>query len=117
MKSYINWRRANNIFSSLHLVVHETPIDSKKHDYDDRSMSIKEEQNMSEEKNIIGVKKDKSNNIVNVDYLDSDDEPIGKKLAPSIAKRLRNRTWMGVASANKPFKATKKSVVVGHVKG
>lgn len=86
------WRRANNIFSSLHLVVNETPVDSKKDDYDDKSMSVKEEKNLSEEKDITGVKKDKSINIINVDDLDSDDESIGKSLAPSINKRLRNRT-------------------------
>lgn len=72
---------------------------------------------MSEEKDIIGVKRDKSINIVNVDDLDSDDEPIGKILAQIIAKRLRNTIGKDVASASRPSKAPKKSVVVGPAKG
>lgn len=67
----------------------------------------------SEPKN---VKKDKSINIVNFDGLDSDDQPIGKRLAPSIAKRLRKRTRKGVASASKPSKAPKKTTSVGPAK-
>lgn len=58
-----------------------------------------------------------STNIVNIDDLDSDDEPIRKRLTPSIAKRLRNRTGKDVASASKPSKDPKKSVDVGLVKG
>ena len=72
--------------------MHETPINNKKDGYDDKSIHVKEEKFLSEEKDITGVKKDKFINIVNVDGLDFDDKPIGNKLAPSIAKRLRNRT-------------------------
>lgn len=108
---------STNIFSSIHLVVHETPFDSKKDDYDDKSMSIEEEKNMYEEKDIIGVEKNKSINIVNVDDLDSDDEHIVKRLALVIAKRLSDRIWKVVASASKPSKAPKKSDDVGPAKG
>jgi hypothetical protein len=60
-------------------------------------------------------KKDVSAGVVNVDDMDSDDEPIRKTLASGIAKRLKN--WKGkvVMSANKPSKASKKSVVVSSV--
>lgn len=80
-------------------------------------MFVKEEKKLSEEKDISGVKKDKYINIVNVDDLNSDDEPIEKRLAPSIAKRLRNRTGKDVASTSKPSKAPKKSFVVIPAKG
>lgn len=53
----------------------------KKDDYDGNNMSIEEEKNMCKEKHIIGMKKDKSIIIVNVDDLDSDNEPLGKRLA------------------------------------
>lgn len=47
-----------------------------------------------------GEKKDQSIDIVNVGNLDSDDEPIGKRLALGIAKRLRNRKGKAVESSS-----------------
>lgn len=55
------------------------------------------------------MEKYQSTDIVNINDLDSDDEPIGKKLAPGIAKRLNNRKGKVIVSA------TKKSVSVGPV--
>ncbi|XP_050916657.1 uncharacterized mitochondrial protein AtMg00810-like [Lathyrus oleraceus] len=48
--------------------------------------------------------------------LDSDDEPIGKKLAPGIAKRLKNRKGKVIVSTTKLSNASKKSVGVGPAK-
>ncbi|KAI5431209.1 hypothetical protein KIW84_035392 [Lathyrus oleraceus] len=74
--------------------------------YDD--LSDKEE-NSSE-------KKDRSTDIVNVDNLDSDDEPIGKRLAPEIMKRLKSRKGKAVESSSKPSKSLKRSTSVGTTK-
>ncbi|XP_050883634.1 uncharacterized protein LOC127086859 [Lathyrus oleraceus] len=97
-------------------VVHETPIDSKKDDPDDKSMYVDEEKNLSEEEEITSVKKDKYTNIINVDDLDSDDEPIRKRLALSIAKRLRNKTWRDDAYASKAFKLPRKVLLLDLLK-
>ncbi|XP_050897938.1 uncharacterized protein LOC127104835 [Lathyrus oleraceus] len=110
------WRRANNILSSLYLVVHETPVDSKKDDYDDKSTSVEEEKNMSEEEEITSVKKNKSTKIVNIDDLDSDDEPIGKRLAPSIAKRLRNITGKDAALQASHLRLPRKVLLLDMIK-
>ncbi|XP_050889927.1 uncharacterized protein LOC127095256 [Lathyrus oleraceus] len=64
---------------------------------DSDSMSV----DMSDKEENFGVKKDQSTNIVNVDDLDSNDDPIGKV----------------VKSTSKPPKALKKSTSVGPAKG
>lgn len=95
-------------------------VGGEKGDSDDESMSFEGEKDMSDKEDkeeSIGVKKYWSTDIVNVDNLDSDDEPIGNNLAPSIDKRLNNRKGKVVVSSSKPSKASKKSVSVGPVKG
>ncbi|XP_050889833.1 uncharacterized protein LOC127095145 [Lathyrus oleraceus] len=62
-------------------------------------------------------KKDQYINIVNIDDLDSDDEPIGKILAPGIAKRLKNRKGKGIESSNTPSKSLKRRTSVRPTKG
>ncbi|KAI5410384.1 hypothetical protein KIW84_055766 [Lathyrus oleraceus] len=83
-------------------------------------MSFEGEKDMSDKEDkeeSVGVKKYWFTDIVNVDNLDSDDEPIENNLAPSIDKRLNNRKGKVVVSSSKPSKASKKSVGVGPVKG
>lgn len=63
------------------------------------------------------MKKYQPTNIVNINDLDYDDEPIGKKLAHGIGKILKNRKGKIVMFARKPSKASKKSVGVGPAKG
>lgn len=95
-------------------------VGGEKGDSDDESMSFEGEKDMSDKEDkeeSVGVKKYWSTNIVNIDNLDFDDDPIGNKLAPSIDKRLNNRKWKVVVSSSKPSKASKKSVGVGPVKG
>ncbi|XP_050896478.1 uncharacterized protein LOC127103258 [Lathyrus oleraceus] len=83
----------------------------EKDDYDSMFVDISDKEENS------GVKKDQSTDIVNVDYLDSDDEPIGKRLAPGIVKRLKSRKGKVVESTSKSPKAPKKSRSVGPSKG
>lgn len=48
--------------------------------------------------------------------MNSDDEPIGKILAPGIAKRLKNKKGKYVESSSKPYKFLKRSTSVGPTK-
>lgn len=57
----------------------------EKVDYDGMYDELSDKEENFREKN------DQSTDIVNVDDLNSDDEPIGKTLASGIAKRLKNR--------------------------
>lgn len=50
---------------------------------------------------------------MNIYDLDSDDEPIGKILAPGIAKRLKNRKGKAVESSNTPSKSLRRRTSVG----
>ncbi|XP_050897106.1 uncharacterized protein LOC127103912 [Lathyrus oleraceus] len=77
----------------------ETPLDKFDENVSTQSLEKSEEKDGSDgmsgdlsdkEENSI-EKKDQSTDIVNVDDLDSDDEPIGKRLDLGIAKRLNNR--------------------------
>lgn len=62
-------------------------------------------------------KKDQSTDIVNIYDLDSDDEPIGKRLSPGITKRLKNRKGKVVESSNTPSKYLRRRSSVGPTKG
>ncbi|XP_050919536.1 uncharacterized protein LOC127137090 [Lathyrus oleraceus] len=53
-------------------------------------------------------KKDQSIDIVNIEDLDSDDVPIGQRLAPGIDKRSKNRKGQAIESSNMPFKSLRK---------
>lgn len=64
-----------------------------------------------------GEKKDQSTDMVNIDDLDSDDKPIGKRLAPGITKRLKRRKQKTVNPSSKPSKYLKRSTSVGPTKG
>jgi len=55
--------------------------------------------------------------IVNLDHLNSNDEPIGRRLTSGIAKRLKKRKGKAISNESQPSKATKKSVVLGPTKG
>lgn len=72
---------------------------------------------LSNKEENFGVKNDQSIDIVMVYDLDSDDEPIGKRLVPRMAKRLKSRKGKVVESTSKPPKAPKKSTSVGPAKG
>jgi len=63
-----------------------------------------------------GVDKDLADGIVNVEDMDSDDEPIGRRLTQGIEKRLKNRKGKAILTESQPSKATKKGVVVGPAK-
>jgi len=52
---------------------------------------------------------------VNVEDIYSDEEPIGRRLAQGITKRLKKRK--GKATERQPPKATKKKTVVGLARG
>lgn len=95
-------------------------VSSEKDDLNDESMYVEGEKALpdkEDKKESVGVKKYQSTYIVNIDDLYSDDEYIGKKLAPGIDKRLKKRKGKVVVSASKPSKASKKSVGVGPAKG
>ncbi|KAI5389233.1 hypothetical protein KIW84_074766 [Lathyrus oleraceus] len=55
------------------------------------SMNAKENQDVSNDEESLGGRKEKSNVIVNFNELDSDEETIAKNMATGIAKRLKNR--------------------------
>lgn len=54
---------------------------------------------------------------MNIDDLNSNDDPVGKRLAPGIAKRLKRRNGKVVESSSKPSKSLKRSTSVGPTKG
>lgn len=62
-------------------------------------------------------KKDQSTNIVNLNDLDSDDEPIGKRLAPGITKRLKKRKGNAIESSSTPSKSLKRRTSFGPIIG
>ncbi|XP_050916171.1 uncharacterized protein LOC127131285 [Lathyrus oleraceus] len=62
-------------------------------------------------------RKDQSTNIMNIDDLDSDDEPIGKRLAPGIAKMLKNKKGKAVESSSTSSKSLSRITSVGTTKG
>lgn len=66
----------------------------------------------NKDKNLI----DQPTGIVNIEELDSDDVHIGKRLAPGISKRLKNRKGQAVGSSNPPFKSVKNKASVGSIK-
>lgn len=72
----------------------------------DESMSGDSEQGKDEESS--GVNKDPATDIVNVDDLNSDEEPLA-----GIAKRLKSMKGEFVMTESQPYKAAKKKVVVG----
>ncbi|XP_050877203.1 uncharacterized protein LOC127080963 [Lathyrus oleraceus] len=61
-------------------------------------------------------KKDQSTDIVNIEDLDSDDVPIGQRLAPGITKRLKNKKGQFVESFSTPSKSLRKRASVGPIK-
>lgn len=108
----------------------ETALEKYDGNFDGESISIKslEKYEEKDDSNSIfvdtsdkeensGVKKDQSIDIVNVDDLDSDDDPIGKRLAPGTDKRLKSRKGKILESTSKSPKAPKKSTSVGPAKG
>ncbi|KAI5433247.1 hypothetical protein KIW84_020507 [Lathyrus oleraceus] len=79
---------------------HAESISGEKDDSDDESMYVKGEKNLSDKEESVSVKKYQSTDIVNVDDLDFDDEPIGKILSHGIAKRLKSTEDRGVVVAS-----------------
>ncbi|XP_050914639.1 uncharacterized protein LOC127129517 [Lathyrus oleraceus] len=59
---------------------------------------------------------DQPNDIVNIEELDSDYVPIGKRLSPGIAKRLKNKKGQVVWSSSTPSKSFRKKANVGPTK-
>lgn len=80
------------------------------------SVNAKENQDVSNDEESLGGRKEKSNVIVNLNELDSDEETIAKNMAPGIAKRLKNRISKVVMTEGMPSKASKKHVGVGSTK-
>lgn len=62
-------------------------------------------------------KKDQSTYIINIDDMNSDDEPIGKRLTPGITKRLKNRKCKAVESSIMPSKSLRRRTSVGLTRG
>ncbi|XP_050916813.1 uncharacterized protein LOC127131986 [Lathyrus oleraceus] len=63
----------------------------------------------NKDKNLVA----QSTNIVNIEELDSDDVPIGQRLAPGIAKRLKNKKGQVVGSSSTPSKSVRKKTSIG----
>ncbi|KAI5408155.1 hypothetical protein KIW84_054117 [Lathyrus oleraceus] len=61
-------------------------------------------------------KNDQPTDLVNVEELDSDDVPIGKRLAPGIPKRLKKRKGQVVGSSSTPSKSVKNKASVDPTK-
>ncbi|KAI5399237.1 hypothetical protein KIW84_064569 [Lathyrus oleraceus] len=59
---------------------------------------------------------DQPTDIVNIEELDSDDVPIGERLAPGITKRLKNKKGQVVGSSSAPSKSVWKNASVGPTK-
>ncbi|XP_050890873.1 uncharacterized protein LOC127096332 [Lathyrus oleraceus] len=83
----------------------------EKDDFDGMSSDLVDKEENSVEK------KDQSTDIMNIYDMDSDDDPIGKRLAPRIAKRLKNRKVKAVESYNMPSKSLRRRTSVGPTKG
>lgn len=62
-------------------------------------------------------KKDQSTYIISIDDLNSDDEPIGKRLASGLAKRLKNIKGKGVESCSTHSKSLRRRTSVDPTKG
>ncbi|XP_050897684.1 uncharacterized protein LOC127104541 [Lathyrus oleraceus] len=60
-------------------------------------------------------KNDQPTNIVNIVELDSDDVPIGRRLAPGISKRLKNKKGQVIESSSIPSKFSRKVASVGPI--
>ncbi|KAI5408741.1 hypothetical protein KIW84_054540 [Lathyrus oleraceus] len=61
-------------------------------------------------------KNDQSTNIVNIEDLDSNHVPIGQRLAPGIAKRLKNKKGQAIESSSTPSKSLRRRNSVGPTK-
>lgn len=107
----------------------ETPLEKSDGKSDSESVPVKSPEkseekddsdsmfiNVYDKEENVGVKKDQSTDIVNVEDLDFDDDPIGKRLAQGVAKRLKSRNGKGVESIRKPPNIPKKSTSVGPAK-
>ncbi|XP_050920169.1 uncharacterized protein LOC127137791 [Lathyrus oleraceus] len=61
-------------------------------------------------------KNDQPTDIVNIEELGSDDVPIGQRLDPGIAKRLKNKKGQAIESSSTPSKSIRKRASVGPTK-
>ncbi|XP_050876887.1 uncharacterized protein LOC127080617 [Lathyrus oleraceus] len=61
-------------------------------------------------------KNDQSTNIVNIEDLDSNHVPIGQRLAPRIAKMLKNKKGQAIESSSTPCKSLRRRTSVGPTK-
>ena len=68
-----------------------------------------------QDKNLV-EKNDQPTDIVNVEELDSDDVPIGQRLAPGIAKRLKKIKGQVVESSSTPSISVRNKASVGPTK-
>ncbi|XP_050920391.1 uncharacterized protein LOC127138028 [Lathyrus oleraceus] len=91
--------------------MHAPTLSPEKSQDKERSEDITNELG-NKDKNIV----DQSTNIVNIEGLDSDDIPIGQRLALGIAKRLRNRKGQVVGSSRTPSKSVRNKASVGPTK-
>ncbi|KAI5386666.1 hypothetical protein KIW84_072988 [Lathyrus oleraceus] len=92
-------------------------------DRDDVDKNIRKSQDKERLEGILNELGNKDNNPVdqptdigNNEELDSDDGPIGQRLAPSISKRLKNRKGQVVGSSNTPSKSVRKKANIGPTK-
>ncbi|KAI5398715.1 hypothetical protein KIW84_064188 [Lathyrus oleraceus] len=96
----------------------ENPKDN--HDVHAPTISLEKSQDKERSEDIINELDknlvDQPTDIVNIEELNSDDVPIGQRLAPDIAKRLKNRKDQVVGFSNTPSKSVRKKVSVGPTK-
>ncbi|XP_050887278.1 uncharacterized protein LOC127092446 [Lathyrus oleraceus] len=91
--------------------VHASTLSPEKSQDKERSEDILNELG-NKDKNLV----DQPTYIINIEELDSDDVSIGQRLAPGIAKRLKNRKDQAVGSSNTPSKFVRKKDNVGPTK-
>ncbi|XP_050875920.1 uncharacterized protein LOC127079579 [Lathyrus oleraceus] len=96
-----------NIRMLISQVLGIEPETEDKEDFDGMSSDLADK-----EENFV-EKKDQSTYIVNIYDMDSDDEPISKRLAPGITKRLKNRKgWRKVVTPISKKKPPKRKEVL-----
>ncbi|XP_050914629.1 uncharacterized protein LOC127129504 [Lathyrus oleraceus] len=91
--------------------VHAPTLSPEKSQDKERSEDIINELG-NKDKNLV----DQPTSIVNIEELDSNDVPIGQRLAPGIDKRLKNRKGQVVGSSITPSDSVRKKANVGTTK-
>ncbi|XP_050889928.1 uncharacterized protein LOC127095257 [Lathyrus oleraceus] len=121
---------SSNVTTSLAKTDHpiETSLEKSDGKFDSEFVPIKsferseekdDSDSMSDKEENYGVKKDQSTNIINVDGMDSNDEPIGKRLPPKAPKKSTSvgsaTEWIKVKTVGKKVHANVLDVPIDNI--